>query len=268
MKSSTKSRSIACLAVSLLVSVALPVHAQLNGFFIGGQVSSENAKATFNKIVDNSHPENRSDRAGLVFEDEDASSDSKFSFGGFAGYRSSLFGITQFMSVQVDIAVDAADVSGFLEGVGNTTSLRQTGESWPESWRYTVESETGLTVKYGRALSLLGLFEIGAYLLGSYRESQGTLTTISEGCLNIDAECAPGEFVTSTINRDTENRRFSYGVGIEQTLAEKYSLQLEVDYTPESDQKWEDPYFDNLVVVPLELVDERTSVRLNLVRYF
>ena len=211
--------------VMLLVALASPTSAE-DGIFVGVTVVGALYDATYDKTVDNTLANN----ASMLFAGQrlhsGASTDGvTYDAGVLLGYRGSLGAL--FYSVEGDWMTHQGTISGHLEGVGSTPLRNQVGENWPEDWELEKDKSYGLTVRLGGEAPFI---DTTVYVLAGVRRIEAGFSRSYTGCLLLGEICEPSQFQTGSEFFDENFNAFSFGVGIEQPLA-NIVMRGELRYT-------------------------------------
>lgn len=260
----------------LAMLLALPVTSALTNtafahqgrFYVGVQVPVERVDASYDKTVDNTHPDNMTPRRGMVFHDRDSDDTFAYGIGFLAGYRIPLHTEDGFyVSGEIDLAFHGGQVKGQLRGIGNSAGRNQPGESWPDRWSFEKDRSYGFTIKLGGSPGVLRSWDTSVYVLGGIRLIQAQFTNHSNGCLE-PRTCSPDEFTSGTNSRDLDYTAWTYGAGVEKMLSEHLGLRFETRYTQYNSKRWVEWFSDVGVNVPTRVDADDVGLLMSLAWYF
>ena len=200
--------------VMLPVALVWPASAE-DGIFVGVTVVGALYDAAYDKTVDNTLANNASIlSAGQRLHSEDSTDGMTYDAGVLLGYRGSL-GVL-FYTVEGDWMTHQGTVSSHLEGAGTTPLRNQVGENWPEDWELAKDKSYGLTVRLGGEAPFI---DTTVYVLAGIRRIETDFSRSYVGCLLLGEICEPSQLQTGSDFFDENFNAFSFGVGIEQPLA-------------------------------------------------
>lgn len=238
--------------------------AQLSGVYIGVQGGITQSEATYSKTIDNSHPENPTDVAGMIFNTSNTGDGNLGNLGVVAGYRMALE--TGFLSLQFEASKGSGRVSGFVLGDGPSQHRAQYGEAWPETFEVGSNTELGMTVQWGRELDSPNWTAITGYyfLVGAKQVTADLNARFELGCFST-VMCTSLQFDSGSFNYEATGQVFSFGGGLEHAFSEKFVAQLELRLETSIEDDWEDLYEDGtLRVIPtLEMQNIRFTLSLS-----
>ncbi|MCE2390755.1 MAG: outer membrane beta-barrel protein [Proteobacteria bacterium] len=255
------------LLAGVLCSAAGAAHAADGRFYIGASGTAEQFDASYDKSVINTPP---SLRSGDVFHDGDSADDWDIGLGLLLGYRLPLGADGSFfLSAELDAKLHDVTTRGRLEGVGDSATRNQLGESWPDDWSLEKERSYGLTVKLGADPVFLRPFlgETSLYLLAGLRLVDTKFEIEYDGCFRVAPLCVPAEFEAGSLSRSQDFVAWTGGVGLEKRFGEHLALQGEVRYTGYADEDWLSFDLDG-IQVPAELDGDDLDLSLNLILFF
>jgi len=238
-------------------------------FYVGVTVPVERLDASYEKTVDNTHPDNRvpEPRRGMVFHDEDSDDTFAYGIGLLAGYHLPLTESGFYLSGEVDVAFHGGQTKGQLRGVGTSAGRNQPGESWPDRWSFEKDQSYGFTLKLGGSPGVLRSWDTSLYVLGGIRLIQAQFTNHYNGCL-LPKTCSVDEFASGTASRDLDFTAWTYGIGVEKMLGEQLALRIETRYTLYDREQWVEWFDDVGVSVPTRVDPDDVGLLLSMAWYF
>ena len=178
----------------------------------------------------------------------------------FAGYRWLLPGESGLrLDAEVDVAWQRKRLDGHLEGTGYTWT-----DTWPEDWWLRRNTSYGITARLGSALKGTG-FDL--YALAGLRRIESAFSITETGCPGPELMCPPTPLASFTEQVDRKLNAWSLGAGLERSLGERLSVQLEVRHNRYR-RGSKDRLFEGGVVIPSALSGRETGAALRLIRYF
>lgn len=240
--------------------------AQLSGVYVGVQGAITPSEATYSKTIDNSHPDNATTVAGMIFNTSNTGDGNLGSVGVVAGYRMALE--TGFLSLQLEASRGSGRVSGFVLGDGPSQHRAQYGEAWPETFEVGSNTELGLTVQWGNELDTPNWTAITGYyfLVGAKQVTVDLDTRYELGCFST-IMCTSLQFDTGSFNYEATGQVFSFGGGLEHAFTEKFVAQLELRFETSIEDDWEDLYEEGTIRVIPELEMKNFRFTLSLSRF-
>ncbi len=262
---------ITFLTLPVLLAHTTPTFAEERRFYVGVTVPVERLDASYEKTVDNTHPDNRvpEPRRGMVFHDKDSDDTFTYGIGFLAGYRLPLTASGYYLSGEVDLAFHGGQAKGQLRGQGESLGRNQPGESWPDRWTFEKDRSYGFTLKLGGSPGVLRSWDTSLYVLGGIRLIQAQFANHYYGCLS-PSGCSPhvpDEFTSGTDNRDLDFMAWTYGVGMEKMLGEQLALRIETRYTQYNSERWVEWFDDVGVSVPTNVAPDEVGLLLSAAWY-
>ena len=236
------------------------------GFRAGVFVPMERVEATFSKTVDNTASNTLvpPPRRGTRIQDESSADSWGSGAGVFLGYQVPLGGGGLHVGGRVEAEMHFGAVDGELLGVGESPGRNLLGESWPDRWTFDRKRSYGFTVEIGGSPGALASMDATLYLLGGIRLSQVRLTSRFHGCM-LPAGCGAADFVSGTDTRDLDHQVFTFGLGVEKGLGERFGLRIEARHAPYCNERWTAQFPEVGVTVPTVLDAGETGLRLGVV---
>ncbi|MDE0109398.1 MAG: hypothetical protein OXN96_16420 [Bryobacterales bacterium] len=260
---------LARFVVALLAAnVAGTVPAAGGDFYIGASASADRLNVLYEKVVDNSNPQNTSLNQGLRVRDEASAAKLGYSYGFLAGYKVPLSISGIYVALEAEMLRHGGIATGRLAGTGTSETRNQLGEVWAEDWTFQNNRTFGLTGRLGVGIPLIGTwFGPSVYGLVGMRRLAADFRATSTGCFEATPCTEPDQFWSGS---DTFRESFSglsIGGGIEQKIG-AFSLRGEVRFTDYSKGGRVVPFDEVFVSVPLDLTPDSVSVGALLVWYF
>ena len=255
------------MTAGVLWSASSATPAADGDFYVGLSGIAERLDTSYDKTVVNTDP---SPRSGDVFYDGDSADDWEFGYGFLLGYRLPLAANDRlYLSAEFDAKLHDVTARGRLAGAGDSATLNQLGESWPDEWSLNKDKSYGLTLKLGASPGILRswLGESSLYLLAGVRRVEAKFGIAYEGCFRVAPLCGPQELEAGGLRRNEDFIAWTGGLGLEKSLGEHLALQGELRYTGYAAEDWLSFDLDG-IHVPVELDGEDLDLSLNLILYF
>jgi len=262
-------RRLVVLPVALLlVCVAGTTPASGGDFYVGAAAAADRLNVLYEKIVDNSNPQNFSLNKGQQLRDEASAAKLAYSYGFLAGYKLPLSVTGVYLALEGDMMRHGGIAAGRLAGTGTSADRSQLGEVWPEDWTFEKNRSYGLTGRLGAGIPLLGTwFGPSIYGLVGMRRLKAGFRSEYTGCVT-EAPCTEAsQFVSGSDSFDENFGGWTYGGGIEQKVG-LISVRGEVRVTDYSNAGRVIPFDDLFVSVPLDLQPRSVSFGLAVLLYF
>ena len=260
-------RKIAFIGLSLIV-VFLSSHlfAEPGGIYYGASATVQQAEVLYKKTVlgrrDGSDDVNSTRSSDTLVEDRPLQWD------GLIGYRLNFGQGMQFMSLQTEISLVGDDISGRLDGSGDSPGRNLLGEAWPEDWRLETSRSIGVIAKYGIQRSLFGTIDFSLYGLFGVRQTRIDFFSSFQGCF-LRAGCSVDDLRADTLSVDPEVNLGVAGIGFETGIGSKTALQFEIRYIEDFKSEWVGELTDEdfEIDAPAGLTIENTDFAVKLIRY-
>ena len=257
------------LVVALLAAYAAGTTPAAGGdFYIGASASANRLDVLYEKVVDNTNPQNASLNQGQRVRDAAEAAKLGYSYGFLAGYKAPLSISGIYVALEADMLRHSGIADGRLAGTGTSETRNQLGEVWAEDWTFQRDRSFGLTARLGFGIPLVGTwFGPSVYGLVGMRRLSADFGSTYTGCFDPTPCTEPDQFGSGS---DTFSESFSglaIGGGIEQKVG-AFSLRGEVRFTDYSKGGRVIPFDDVFVSVPLDLTPDSVSVGAMLVWYF
>lgn len=237
-------------------------------FYIGASASANRLNVLYEKVVDNSNPQNVSLNQGLRVRDDASAAKLGYSYGFLAGYKVPLSISGIYVALEADMLRHSGIAVGRLAGTGTTETRNQLGEVWAEDWTFQRERSFGLTGRLGVGIPLIGTwFGPSVYGLVGMRRLSGGFETEYTGCFTAEACTEPDQFGSGSDSFSERFNGLAIGGGIEQKVG-AFSFRGEVRFTDYSKGSRVIPFDDVFVSVPLDLTPKAVSVGAMLIWYF
>ena len=254
--------------VLLLACVAGTAPAAGGDFYIGASAAADRLDALYEKVVDNTDPQNFSLNKGQVLRDEASANSLAYSYGFLAGYKLPLSITGIYVALEADMLRHSGTATGRLAGKGTSSGRNQLGEVWPEDWTFDRDRSFGLTARLGAGIPLVGTwFGPSVYGLVGVRRMNAGFRSEYTGCATATPCTDASQYVSGT---DSFNENFSgwtFGGGLEQKVG-LISIRGEVRVTDYSKTGRVIPFDDLFVSVPLDLQPSSISLGLSAIWYF
>lgn len=240
--------------------------AQLSGVYVGVQGAISPSEATFAKTLDNTHPDNPTEFAGMLFQTSNTGDGNLGNIGLVGGYRMALD--DGFLSFQIEASKGSGRVSGFVLGDGTSEHRAQYGEAWPETFEVGSNTELGLTIQWGRELSSSNWTAVtGYYFLVSAKRSNVDLETRYEiGCFLITS-CVGPQFESGIFSYEATGMIYSFGGGLEHAFSDNFVAQLELRIETPIEDDWNQLFEDGTLSVEPNLELRSFRIAINLSRF-
>jgi opacity protein-like surface antigen len=256
------------LLVLLLICAAGTTPASGGDFYVGAAAAADRLNVLYEKIVDNTDPQNFSLSQGQQLRDEASAAKFTYSYGFLAGYKLPLSVTGVYLALEGDMMRHGGIAVGRLAGTGTAAERNQLGQVWAEDWTFEKDTSYGLTGRLGAGLPLIGTwFGPSIYGLVGMRRLKAGFRTDYTGCVTEMACTEPSQFVSGFDAFDENFSGWTYGGGIEQKFG-LISLRGEVRITDYSDAGRVIPFEDLFTVVPLDLQPRSVSFGLAAIFYF
>lgn len=250
-----------------IVLASTGIAATPSGIYYGAAATLQQAETALTKTVESRFggeltPSQTYQTSAVVDENQ-------LQWDGLVGIRFPFAEATQFIAIQAEVSLVGDDVSGRLDGEGQSPGRNLFGEAWPEEWSLETSRSYGITGKYGIQRALFGVFDVSLYGLLGARQTELDFFSTFYGCFQ-QAGCSVDEFRTDVSHINPELTMFVAGAGIETNLGLKTAFQVEVRFVGEASSDWGTDFAEGeqAVSVPVELVQEGTDLSMKLIRYF
>ena len=268
MRPTSCTQLVRVLVVPLLIYVAGTTPAAGGDFYIGASAAADRLDVLYEKVVDNSDPQNFSLNKGQRLRDEASANKLAYNYGFLAGYKLPLSITGIYLALEGDMLRHSGTTAGRLAGMGTSAGRNQLGEVWPEDWTFEEDRSFGLTARLGAGIPLVGTwFGPSLYGLVGVRRMNAGFRSEYTGCVTAKPCTDASQYVSGT---DTFNESFSgwtVGGGLEQKVG-LISIRGEVRITDYSKTGRVIPFDDLFVSVPLDLQPSAISLGLSAIWYF
>ena len=250
-----------------LACVAVATPAAGGDFYIGASGAADGLDVLYEKVIDNSSPENATASRGQRLADESSAEKLTYSYGFLAGYKLPLSMTGVYLSLEADMLRHSGVAAARLAGTGASTDNNQLGEVWPEDWSFGQERSYGITGRIGTGIPLIGR-GLGPSLYGlvGVRRLRAGFRSDYTGCPTATPCTEPSEFMEGSDSFDETFSGLTYGAGIEQKLG-LISVRGEVRVTRYSNSSRVVSFDDLFVSAPLDFEPSTLSFGLALVFY-
>lgn len=257
------------LVVALFLACAAGTIPAAGGdVYIGASASANRLNVLYEKVVDNSNPQNASLNQGLRVSDEASAAKLGYSYGFLAGYKAPLSISGIYVALEADMLRHGGIAAGRLAGTGTSETRNQLGEVWAEDWTFQKDRAFGLTARLGLGIPLVGTwFGPSVYGLVGLRRLSANFESKYTGCFDTTPCAEPGQFGSGSDSFSESFNGLTIGGGIEQKVG-AFALRGEVRFTDYSKGGRVIPFDDVFVSVPLDLTPDSVSVGALLVWYF
>ena len=268
MRSMRPGQRVHILVAFLLACVAATTPAAAGDFYIGASAAADRLDVLYEKVVDNSNPQNASLNQGLRVRDEASAAKLGYSYGFLAGYKAPLSISGIYVALEAEMLRHGGIAAGRLAGTGTSDTRNQLGEVWAEDWTFQKDQTLGLTGRLGFGIPLIGSW-VGpsVYALAGMRRLSAGFVSNYAGCFTATPCTEPDQFGSGADDFSESFSGLTYGGGIEQKVG-AFSLRGEVRFTDYSKGGRVIPFDDVFVSVPLDLTPDSVSVGAILVWYF
>ena len=240
----------AMFALGAAVSQAAP-----DGLYIGLDAAVDRQDFTYGKTV---YTEEGL-AAGQFTSAESDAAQTLPTVGVFGGYRWQLPGGKGLhVGAELDVAWHPNELEGHLQGTGHTWT-----DTWPEDWWLQRNLSYGVTFRLG---GLLPRSDFNLYALAGVRRVHAEFTITETGCPGPDLRCPPTPLASFTDSVDRRLGAWMLGAGIERSLGERFSLQLEARLIDTRRDSW-DRLFEGGVIIPSTISGRETGLALRLIRH-
>ena len=268
MRSIGPRRLVRFVVAVLDAYVAGSVPAAGGDFYVGASASADRLNVLYEKVVDNSNPQNTSLNQGLRVRDEASAAKLGYSYGFLAGYKVPLSISGIYVAFEAEMLRHGGIATGRLAGTGTSETRNQLGEVWAEDWTFQNNRTFGLTGRLGVGIPLIGTwFGPSVYGLVGMRRLSADFRATSTGCFEATPCTEPDQFWSGSDTFSESFSGLSIGGGIEQKIG-AFSLRGEVRFTDYSKGGRVVPFDEVFVSVPLDLTPDSVSVGAILVWYF
>ncbi|MCE2407617.1 MAG: hypothetical protein J4G19_08975 [Pseudomonadales bacterium] len=257
---------LAGIFLTLSVSMASQLQAEPGGIYYGASATLQQAEVLYRKSVlgrfeDSTNESSEWSSSGEV-------EDKPLQWDGMLGYRLNFADGTQFLALQAEIALTGDDISGRLDGAGNSPGRNVLGEAWPEDWTLETSRSMGVVAKYGVARSLFGTIDISLYGLAGVRQTTIDFFSSFHGCFEL-AGCSVDDLRTATQSYDPQVNLLVAGFGLETGISGKTSLQFELRLVEDFEADWIADFEGEgwEVDAPGGFTVENTDLAVKLIRY-
>ena len=252
-----------CLTI---VCVGLPIQAEPGGIYFGASATLQQAEVLYGKTVLSQF----TDTPGTSTRSTDTAVEEKpLQWDGLVGLRLNFAEGTQFMALQAELSLVGDDISGRLDGNGDSPGQNLLGEAWPEDWKLETTRSIGLIAKYGLQRSLFGALEFSVYGLAGIRQTTIDFFSSFHGCFLVD-ECSVDDFRTDTQSLDPNVNLAVAGLGLETGIGSKTAFQFEIRFVEDFESEWVADFTDDAydIKVPAGFTVKNTDFGVKLIRYF
>ncbi len=268
MRSMRPGKPVHFVVALLLACLAGSAPATAGDFYIGASAAADRLNVLYEKVVDNSNPQNASLNQGLMVRDEASAAKLGYSYGFLAGYKAPLSITGIYVALEGEMLRHGGIAAGRLAGTGTSDTRNQLGEVWAEDWTFQKDRTFGLTGRLGFGIPLIGTwFGPSVYGLVGMRRLSAGFESRYAGCFTATPCTEPDQFGSGSDDFSESFSGLTYGGGIEQKVG-AFSLRGEVRFTDYSKGGRVIPFDDVFVSVPLDLTPDSVSVGAILVWYF
>lgn len=268
MRSIGPRRLVRFVVTLLVVYAAGTVPAAGGDFYVGASASADRLDVLYEKVVDNTNPQNTSLNQGFVVRDEASTSKLGYSYGFLAGYKAPLSISGIYVALEAEMLRHGGIAAGRLAGTGTADTRNQLGEVWAEDWTFQNDRTFGLTGRLGVGLPLIGRwFGPSVYGLAGLRRLSADFRSTYTGCFDAMPCTEPDQFGSGSDTFGESFSGMSIGGGIEQKVG-AFSVRGEVRFTEYSKGGQVIPFEEIFVSVPLDLTPDSVTVGAILVWYF
>lgn len=258
--------AVAGLSLVVIVSSTSQVIAEPSGLYYGASATVQQAEVLYRKSVLGRFQDSETESS--EFSSMGAVEDKPLQWDGLVGFRLNFADGTQFLALQAEIALTGDDISGRLDGAGNSPGMNLLGEAWPEDWNLETSRSIGVIAKYGITRSLFSTIDISAYGIAGVRQTTIDFFSSFHGCFELDG-CSVDQFRTATQSFDPEVNLLVAGVGLETGISRKTSLQFELRLVEDFESDWVADFEGEgwEVDAPGGFTVENTDFAIKLIRY-
>ena len=257
--------SLLVLVVALAVSSAPAIGGEL---YVGVSAAADRLSVGYQKIVDNTNPQNFSLNQGQTFRDAASGAGFGHSYGFLGGYRMPLSVTGIYVAVEGEMLRHGGAASGRLAGVGTSDGRNQLGEVWPENWSVGQDRSYGVTARLGAGIPFFGTwFGPSIYALVGLRRLNATFKSGFAGCFEATPCTSPNQLVSGSEDFSENSRGLVFGGGLEKRFG-SLALRGEVRVTDFSEAERITRFEDVFVTVPITLQPDSISLGASLVWYF
>ena len=259
-----------CIGAALALGAVGPgvAHAAKGGFYVGAGAEVEALGVLYEKVVENPDPSNVALNAGRLLQSDVSALSAAYGIGFVGGYKMPLGPSGLYVSFEGDMARHGGSILGSLLGSGSLDGLNQVGQIWPEDFTFKMDRSTGLTVRVGSGVPILG-FRSGTslYALIGLRRIRAAFTSMYSGCFDPVPCTDASEQMEGSDSFDESFTGWVGGGGIEKRMG-RIAVRGEVRFT-DSGSAGRTVRFDGLGVnIPISLDPKGLGVRANLLWYF
>lgn len=253
----------------LLVALAVGSAPALGGeLYVGVSAAADRLNVGYQKVVDNTNPQNSSLNQGQIFRDAASGAGFGQSYGFLGGYRLPLSVTGIYVALEGEMLRHGGAASGRLAGVGTSTGRNQLGEAWPENWSLGQDRTYGITARLGAGIPFFGTwFGPSIYALVGIRRLSATFKSGFTGCFQQTPCTSPDQLVAGSEDFSESSRGLTFGGGLEKRFG-SLALRGEVRVTDFSEAERVTRFDDLFVTVPITLQPESISLGASLVWYF
>ena len=256
------------LVVVLLIGTIAAARANGGDIYIGASASADRLNVLYEKVVDNTDPQNFSANQGQRLRDQASASEVAYSYGFVAGYKLPLSVTGLYVALEGEMLRHGGVAPGRLAGSGTSAGRNQLGEVWPEEWTFEKDSSYGLTARAGAGIPFIGTW-VGPSVYGLFgvRRLKGSFGSRYTGCPTETVCTEPDEFVSGSDSFSESFNGWTVGGGLEKKLG-SLAVRGELRFTEYSKTGRVIPFDDLFVSVPLELEPDSMSFGVTLLWYF
>ncbi len=256
------------LVVLFLISTVGAVSANGGDIYFGASASADRLNVLYEKIVDNTNPQNFSRNQGQTLRDEASATNLAYNYGFLAGYKVPLSVTGVYVALEGEMLRHGGVAVGRLVGQGSSSGRNQLGEVWPEEWTLEKERSYGLTARVGAGIPFFGTwFGPSAYGLVGVRRLNAGFRSEYTGCVTEAACTEPDQFVSGSDSFSESFSGWTVGGGVEKKVG-SLAVRGEVRVTDYSKAGRVIPFDDLFVSVPLDLEPDSISFGITLLWYF
>ena len=257
--------TIKSLAIAVVVLCAVAAHSQPSGLYYGASATLQQAEVVYAKAVRSIVRESGDSTIRATASNID---DRPLQWDGLAGLRINIAEGTQFVSLQAEVSLAGDDISGRLDGDGDSTGMNLFGEAWPEDWSLKTTRSVGVIAKYGIHRSLFGALDFSVYGLAGARRTKIDFFSTFRGCFNT-LECDANQFRNDSLSINPEFNIVVAGIGLESGVTSKTAFQFELRHVEDVDTNWFTMFSDDsmAVEIPSGLEIKNTDLTIKMIRY-
>lgn len=268
MQGTRYGRSARYLVVLFLIGTVGTVSAKGGEIYIGGSASADRLNVLYEKVVDNTNPQNFSQHQGQRLRDEASATKLAYNYGFLGGYKIPLSVTGVYVALEGEVLRHGGVAAGRLVGQGSSSGRNQLGEVWPEEWTLEKERSYGLTGRVGAGIPFFGTwFGPSVYGLVGVRRLKAGFRSAYTGCVAETACTEPGQYVSGSDSFSESFSGWTVGGGVEKK-AGSLAIRGEVRVTDYSNAGRVIPFEDLFVSVPVDLEPDSISFGITLLWYF